>query len=476
MKIRKDKIIFLALIFLVITCLTQWPVSASVNKKWDWHNVTIGGTSKHKRTIHWCWDESVTDEQKEKWRSWILQAAGNWNKAGVGWTIVYTDDPAKCQVIIEFGNITTPAHVGVVDMPEGWIKKVRMTFDTDLTTNPAGSSASGWGTSGNDTYDPIVVAKHEFGHLLRLNHDYGSDDKMNVKGPGYHNHTLSSEDKKEAWSSYGSTGRRGTNVFRPFGYFMSDNNDTVEIPVGALPESAEIRFSNIINWDILNRASVPEGYGYIAVAVQIESEVRTFARPITISMAYTDEEVGGGFVECYSSVFYPPLVESELKAFVFNYSTFSWDLIPESRVNPDTNTVTFRTDKVGIFGISGPERKKFLDLLVEVWESVVEEYPMVGTVLGNQRVNFYVDGEVGGHLIVENGNVVGGGEDKLKDQTMNVYITEGTIEEVLKGELTLTEALNEGKIKYEGVGLFNSIKLGVVNLVYRMYSFFSTIF
>jgi hypothetical protein len=71
-------------------------------------------------------------------------------------------------------------------------------------------------------------------------------------------------------------------------------------------------------------------------------------------------------------------------------------------------------------------------------------------------MNLYVDGEIKGHLVTQDNKAVSSGEDELQDQTMNVYISEETVEEILDGKITFMEALEQGKIKYKAFfsGLF----------------------
>lgn len=55
----------------------------------------------------------------------------------------------------------------------------------------------------------------------------------------------------------------------------------------------------------------------------------------------------------------------------------------------------------------------------------------------------------------------------LEDQTVNIYTNQETIEEINSGRLSITEALDEGKIRYE----FGKKKLLIHNLNFQSWKF-----
>mgnify|MGYP003882647441 CR=1 FL=1 len=111
---------------------------------------------------------------------------------------------------------------------------------------------------------------------------------------------------------------------------------------------------------------------------------------------------------------------------------------------------------------------EYLERFKEVFDHLLET-PVLPTVFRNERINFYVDGNPEGYVVIENSRVVAFGEDELTDQTMNVFVRGDVINEILEGETTVEEALERGEIRYEGVGLINSLKV-------RMYAFFFDIY
>lgn len=93
--------------------------------------------------------------------------------------------------------------------------------------------------------------------------------------------------------------------------------------------------------------------------------------------------------------------------------------------------------------------------------------------LANERINFYVDNEPRGYLIIKDGKIIDIGEEELRDQTMNVYVSEKTIKEIIDGNMSFVEALRTRKIKYEGVGFISSLKFKVFGFFFNIYSFAS---
>ena len=66
------------------------------------------------------------------------------------------------------------------------------------------------------------------------------------------------------------------------------------------------------------------------------------------------------------------------------------------------------------------------------------------------------------------------GDIPMEDPTVEVFSDAETIERIVTGDLGLEEALEEGDIRYEGVGFLNSVKFGVVDTIFDIYSLFSS--
>ena len=315
---------------------------------------------------------------------------------------------------------------------------------------------------------------------------------MNVGDPGYHNHTLSAEDIQEAKDSAGSIGKPITRIDCIFSDYKlncsSDENDSISTLDGTFAEPTRVKLFGIWDWTTPERTNVPQGYGYIARAfrlhvgdsesvniLELDETERSFNKPMRVTISYTDQDIRGGEVECLN-ISCSPLLESELNAFVYDFSTSRWDVIPGSILDIQRNTITFETYRPGIFGIGGPEKveEEFeYPVLFEEASVRLIQFPMAPLMIGNERINLYVDGEVKGHLVTENNEVVRIGTEDLEDPTLNVHISEGTLEELVDGEITFVEALEDDKIRFEGVGFSNSLKLAASSVIFTIYSFFS---
>ncbi|MBW2981103.1 thrombospondin type 3 repeat-containing protein, partial [Candidatus Woesearchaeota archaeon] len=102
--------------------------------------------------------------------------------------------------------------------------------------------------------------------------------------------------------------------------------------------------------------------------------------------------------------------------------------------------------------------------------------PQVSKMIGNERINIYVDGNFEGHIITENSEIISIGEDKLDDPTLKVYADSKKIKALAKGEMDFLEALQKGAIKFRGVGFLKSLKFGTANFASKTFSFFRNLF
>lgn len=114
------------------------------------------------------------------------------------------------------------------------------------------------------------------------------------------------------------------------------------------------------------------------------------------------------------------------------------------------------------------EPDEYMDIFMKEYDNIVK-IPLISNIFGNERINLYVDGEIRGHLITENSTIIDSGKDELQDQTMNVYISKETLEEIREEKTTFAEALKEGKIRYEGVGFINSLKFMILGFLSKIF-------
>ncbi|MBD3398597.1 hypothetical protein GF412_05135 [Candidatus Micrarchaeota archaeon] len=84
--------------------------------------------------------------------------------------------------------------------------------------------------------------------------------------------------------------------------------------------------------------------------------------------------------------------------------------------------------------------------------------PMLSGIMGNERINFYIEGLGEYHAALQGGVVVEGGEGLQENPTMNVFSDEQTVEMLYYGDFGHLEALKRELITYEGVGLVEGVK------------------
>ncbi|UXM84282.1 hypothetical protein [Methanococcus aeolicus] len=97
-------------------------------------------------------------------------------------------------------------------------------------------------------------------------------------------------------------------------------------------------------------------------------------------------------------------------------------------------------------------------------------------IASNERINMYITMNSGETLkvyaIVEDGNLTAFDKGELKDNTLNIYTTEQTINNILNSDAPVEELLSSIKnenIKLEGVGIFNYIKIEILNMLFKLF-------
>ena len=370
--VMRTKIILtlLAVLALII------PASAHFDDSWDWHNVTdANGTSQYKTTVHYCFDASVNDT----WKGWINSAIQNWNDAGTGWTLA---EGPPCQVTIKVEDIkfrSGGAYVsgyGSADA-NGRISNLTMVFDSNLSDQKWGGKApDGWGRTGNNSLDPVVVAGHELGHVLRLKHSGAGVDTGDLEDPvtpGNHNQNLSESDKNE---SRNGTVTRGASIrhgnFDQSGGDMKFGGIGIIMKEGTLYEATTVSIRPLSHMSTPWPVNVPAGTDAIINAVDIRSRLagEMLEVPATVTITYSADDLAGKyFVGDMQVATLGTVDESSLKAFIYDLETEQWSEIAGSIVDTDARTVSFDTTQLGILGL-GASVMEDLDTLVVVGKVV----------------------------------------------------------------------------------------------------------
>ena len=129
---------------------------------------------------------------------------------------------------------------------------------------------------------------------------------------------------------------------------------------------------------------------------------------------------------------------------------------------------------------------KIADAIGDYFGPALESYPFLGNIVGNERMNVHLSMSTPGHrtvgkatfsVVTRNNKVetVTYGEIPNLGPTLNIYIDQEAVEQITAGKMTLPDAMLQGKMRYEGVGFFGSVKVLVGNAILGVYNTFSAI-
>ena len=135
---------------------------------------------------------------------------------------------------------------------------------------------------------------------------------------------------------------------------MSYDDIEMIIPPDALYETTEITIIRLLSHMVPYPFNVPLEYDAIIKAFYVVSEPDVvFSVSVYVSINYSNTDLDGGFIFGLQEV--PPIEESGLQAFFFNYTSSSWKPIP-SVVDTLGNTVTFNITEPLTLAIGGPAK------------------------------------------------------------------------------------------------------------------------
>jgi len=95
--------------------------------------------------------------------------------------------------------------------------------------------------------------------------------------------------------------------------------------------------------------------------------------------------------------------------------------------------------------------------------------PVAGGIFSDERMNYEIDGMGKAYVILEDGLVTDYGEGHITDPTMNIYTDNSVVSQIYGGHLTMGDALRNDMIRMEGVGLINSLKVGLHNFFFKLF-------
>ncbi len=357
---RKVLTIILALMLLLFSATSAM---ASFQNESNW----VGG----KRTLKVKFDPSVT----EQWKTWVKEAMANWNKvtADTGWGFVEAGEAEASDVDIELQDIPAAKNSGgarIGPFPQDPITKLTIKIDSDITDEewpgdikPSGGQ-NGWGKTGADTLDPVLMVEHELSHCMRLDHS-GDSDTGNLEDPitpGNHNNPVdrapSDDDKAEGKKADTGVTKKEEAPIGPAGGDHSYSGTNIHMEPGVL-ESTYLFWTRLLSRTrIPNPTYLGSEYPYsdrgIIYAVELTSDYpEAFSEPVTVTMQYSHSDIGGGYIlGMRHSAIFPALAESSLSVYSYNENAEMWEPIP-STLDSGTNTLTFETTHFSVYGIGG---------------------------------------------------------------------------------------------------------------------------
>ena len=121
-----------------------------------------------------------------------------------------------------------------------------------------------------------------------------------------------------------------------------------------------------------------------------------------------------------------------------------------------------------------------IEPLVEVYNQNVEDIPVIKSFIGEERVHAEISLNDGTVLTIgittdKDAKVIGFEKGEISDPTIKANTTENTVRTIMNSGDPVSafqDALNSGTITYEGVGLGNKIKVGVMKAALKIAGFF----
>ncbi len=108
--------------------------------------------------------------------------------------------------------------------------------------------------------------------------------------------------------------------------------------------------------------------------------------------------------------------------------------------------------------------------LIQIYNTNIGKVPPIFIKLfGNEKINLYIDNELFYGFRTENGRIKEEMKNGISNPTLNVYVTQETIDKIIKKEITAQEALKKGYIDYKGVGLIKKTKFGFVKNISKFF-------
>jgi len=122
-----------------------------------------------------------------------------------------------------------------------------------------------------------------------------------------------------------------------------------------------------------------------------------------------------------------------------------------------------------------------IEPMVAVYNANVDSIPFIKTIASDARVHAEITLNDGSVLVLgiatdSNAHVVSFEKGAIADPTMRAYTDEATVKAIIAASnpvAAFQDALARGTIRYEGVGLGNSLKVGLVKVGMKLLGFFT---
>lgn len=156
-----------------------------------------------------------------------------------------------------------------------------------------------------------------------------------------------------------------------------------------------------------------------------------------------------------------------------NYHTGCWDCV--GSISKDSTEYQNDTESIWKANESTHNEHVESEKMIERVENLLRGaglLPIVSQMVANERMDIFVGKDVY-HAVTVDGELKETGEGGVEDPTVNIVSDSETVELISNGELGAMEAYKDGRIRLEGVGLINSVRIGFINSVFSIYSFLS---
>ena len=118
--------------------------------------------------------------------------------------------------------------------------------------------------------------------------------------------------------------------------------------------------------------------------------------------------------------------------------------------------------------------------LVDTYNQNIENIPVITSFIGEERIRCKISLNDGTELIIgittdEDAKITSFEKGEISDPTINASTNENTVRTIMNSDDPVSafqDALDSGAITFEGVGLGDKIKVGVMKVVLKIAGFF----